>query len=180
LFTFLQAMENQSPSISRGGVGVYFDWCIVLEEALSVWANLCKHSLFVFELSKIGSFKSPPPLGLKWCSNALPHRRIYLSNAGVSKTQATDLENADLEKKKKRRTKGLFITLASKGCFCVCATSVFFRSLFARTAFSSSRKRRPCKQRPRKTNKETFPVVKPIDFVFVSFYQFASIECRFP
>ena len=80
----------------------------------------------------------PPHVGLKWCLNYLPHRRIYLSNAGVSKTQTTDLENADLEKKKKRRTKGLFITLASKGCFCVCATSVFFTSLFARTAFSSS------------------------------------------
>ena len=37
-----------------------------------------------------------------------------------------DLENADLQKKKKRRIKGLkFITLASKGCFCVCDTSVF-------------------------------------------------------
>ena len=36
------------------------------------------------------------------------------------------LENADLEKKKKRRTKGLkFITLASKGSFCLCATSAF-------------------------------------------------------
>ena len=153
---------------------------------MSVWANLCKHSLFVFELSKIGSFKFPPPPRAKMVFKCpLPHRRIYPSNAGVSKTQTTDLENADLEKKKKRPTKGLFITLASKGCFCVCATSVFFRSLFARTAFSSpafssSRKRRPCKQRPKKTNKETFAVVKPIDFVFVSFYQFASIECRFP
>ena len=49
------------------------------------------------------------------------------------------IENADLEKKKKRRTKGLeFITLASKGCFCVCDTSVFSRSLFARSAFSRS------------------------------------------
>ena len=58
---------------------------------------------------------------------------------GVSKTQATDLENADLEKKKKRRTKGLkFITLSSKGCFCICDTSVFSRSLFARSAFSRS------------------------------------------
>ena len=64
LFTFLKAIENQSPSISRGGgVGVYFDWCIVPEDALSVWANFCKHSLFVFELSKIGSFKFPPPSG---------------------------------------------------------------------------------------------------------------------
>ena len=57
-------------------------------------------------------------------------------------------ENADLQKKKKRRTRGLkFITLASKGCFCVCDTSVFSRSLFARSAFSrpafsSSRHRR--------------------------------------
>ena len=72
---------------------------------------------------------------------------------GVSKTQTTDLE-----KKKKRGTKGLkFITLGSKGCFCVCAMSVFYRSLFATSAFSRSvfsssgkrrpRKRRPCKQR---------------------------------
>ena len=80
---------------------------------------------------------------------------------GVSKTQTTDLENADLEKKKKRRTKGLkFITLASKDCFCVCDMSVFSRSLFARSAFSSSRKRRPrkrrpCKQRPRKHRRIT-------------------------
>ena len=67
---------------------------------------------------------------------------------GVSKTQTTDLENADLEKKKKRRTKGLkFITLASKDCFCVCDMSVFSRSLFARSAFSSSRKQRPRKHR---------------------------------
>ena len=68
---------------------------------------------------------------------------------GVSKTQTTDLE-----KKKKRRTKGLkFIKLGSKGCFCICTMSVFYRSLFATGAFSSSRKRRtrkrrPCKQRP--------------------------------
>ena len=33
-----------------------------------------------FELLKIGSFKFPP-LGPKWCSNALPYRRICLSNA---------------------------------------------------------------------------------------------------
>ena len=50
-----------------------------------------------------------------------------------------DLENADLQKRKKRRTRGFkFITLASKGCFCVCDTSVFSRSLFARSAFSRS------------------------------------------
>ena len=41
--------------------------------------------------------------------------KLMHSRTGVSKTQTTDLE-----KKKKRRTKGLeFITLASKGCFCV-------------------------------------------------------------
>ena len=98
-------------------------------------------------------------------------RQISLKCEGVSKTQTTDLENADLEKKKKRLTKGLkFITLASKGCFCICDTSVFSRSLFARSAFSRSafsssrkhrrrkrrpRKRRPCKQRPRKQRRVT-------------------------
>ena len=66
-------------------------------------------------------------------------RRRGCLSSGVSKTQTTDLENADLEKRNKRRTKGLkFITLASKGCFCVCDTSVFSRSLFARSAFSRS------------------------------------------
>ena len=98
------------------------------------------------------------------------------SNRGVSKTQTTDLENADLEKKKKRRTKGLkFITLASKGCFCVCATSVFSRSSFSRSALSKSAFLRTRKRRPRKHRrvtstcsqtyygiKEASPVVKPI------------------
>ena len=72
-----------------------------------------------------------------------------LNSIGQNGSQATtrvlrgcldnaDLENADLEKKK-RLTKGLkFITLASKSCFCVCAMSVFYRSLFARSAFSRS------------------------------------------
>ena len=50
----------------------------------------------------------------------------------TSKTQT-------LQRKKKRRTKGLkFIRLASKNWFCVCAMSVFYRSLFARSAFSRS------------------------------------------
>ena len=123
-------------------------------EKLVCWQNVTITCMMVLECQKQEREVCPSEIIIRDNDARNEKRRKSDKNGGC--LENADLENADLEKKKKRRTKGLkFITLASKGCFCVCDTSVFSRSAFSSSRKRRPRKRRPCKQRPRKHRRIT-------------------------